>query len=100
MFKSPAALALASARADVTRLLLVVKTERADAKQSREFARNERINTSFIRAAARAERKAERVAKLEAKLAALKFPAVGVKAMRANRKPSKGMTVTMMSASA
>jgi hypothetical protein len=40
------------------------------------------------RAVERAAKKAERIAKLEAKLAALKNP-VGIKALKANRKPSK-----------
>jgi hypothetical protein len=89
MSKSTAVLALASARAEVTRLLAVVKSERESAKFARESAKAERLALKRVRAETRAERKAERVAKLEAKLAALKSPVVGVKAMRANRKPSK-----------
>lgn len=89
MSKSPAALALASARAEVTRLLAVVKSEREFAKLSRVTVKSERAALKQVRAETRAQRKAERVAKLEAKLAALKSPVVGVKAMRANRKPSK-----------
>jgi capsule polysaccharide export protein KpsE/RkpR len=93
MTKSTTVLALAAARAEVTRLSALVKQERADAKMVREMFRAERIAAREVKATERAERKAARVAKLEAKLAALKSPVVGVKAMRANRRPSK-VTVT------
>jgi hypothetical protein len=93
MTKSTTVLALAAARAEVTRLSALVKQERADAKMMREMSRAERVAAREVKATERAERKAARVAKLEAKLAALKSPVVGVKAMRANRRPSK-VTVT------
>jgi hypothetical protein len=93
MTKSTTALALAAARAEVARLSALVKQERADAKMMREMARAERVAAREVKATARAEKRAARVAKLEAKLAALKTPAVGTKAMRANRRPSK-VTVT------
>jgi hypothetical protein len=89
MTKSTTVLALAAARAEVTRLSALVKQERADAKMMREMSRAERVAAREVKATERAERKAARVAKLEAKLAALKSPVVGVKAMRANRRPSK-----------
>jgi hypothetical protein len=93
MTKSTTVLALEAARAEVARLSALVKQERADAKMMREMSRAERIAAREVKATVRAERKAARVAKLEAKLAALKSPVVGVKAMRANRRPSK-VTVT------
>jgi hypothetical protein len=93
MTKSTTVLALAAARAEVARLSALVKQERADAKMVREMFRAERIAAREVKATVRAEKRAERVAKLEAKLAALKSPVVGVKAMRANRRPSK-VTVT------
>jgi len=93
MTKSTTVLALEAARAEVARLSALVKQERADAKMVREMFRAERIAAREVKATVRAEKRAERVAKLEAKLAALKSPVVGVKAMRANRRPSK-VTVT------
>lgn len=89
MSKSVNVMALAAARAEVKRLVEVVRAERETAKTVREFARREREFEREARASARAERKAVRIAKLEAKLAALKSGPVGTKAMRANRKPSK-----------
>ena len=89
MTKSTTVLALAAARVEVKRLVAVVKQERENAKMMREMFRAERIAAREVKATVRAEKRAERVAKLEAKLAALKSPVVGVKAMRANRRPSK-----------
>jgi hypothetical protein len=93
MTKSTTVLALAAARAEVARLSALVKQERADAKIMRALVRADRIAAREVKARDRAEKRAARVAKLEAKLAALKSPVVGVKAMRANRRPSK-VTVT------
>ena len=73
MTKSATVLALASARAEVSRLLALAKSEREAAKTARVTA------------------KAERIAKLQAKLLALTTPKVGVKAVKANRRPSKAI---------
>jgi hypothetical protein len=89
MTKSTTVLALAAARAEVARLSALVKQEREDAKFERAMTRAQKVFEREAKATARAEKRAERVAKLEAKLAALKSPVVGVKAMRANRRPSK-----------
>ena len=92
MTKSVTVLALEAARAEVKRLVLAVKAEREAIRIERANAKEARAAAKVARVAAAAEKRAARIAKLEAKLAAMKNP-VGVKAMKANRKPSK-VTVT------
>ena len=60
--------------------LMAARVAKAREKEIKKIARE---NKAFDRAA----KKADRIAKLEAKLFALKNP-VGVKAIKANRKPS------------
>lgn len=89
MTKSATVLALATARAEVSRLLVLAKSEREAAKSARATAKSERLALKSARAESRETRKAERIAKLQAKLLALTTPKVGVKAVRANKRPSK-----------
>jgi len=89
MTKSATVLALATARAEVTRLLALAKSEKEAAKTARAAAKAERLALKTVRAETREARKAERIAKLEAKLAALMAPKVGTAARKAARKPSK-----------
>jgi capsule polysaccharide export protein KpsE/RkpR len=88
MAKSVNVLALEAARAEVKRLMEVVRAERETAKEVREQNRRMREFDREARVTARAQLKAKKIAALEAKLLALKNP-VGVKASRANRRPSK-----------
>ncbi len=60
--------------------MMAARVAKAKAKENKKIARE---NKAFDRAA----KKAARIAKLEAKLAALKNP-VGIKAVKANKKPS------------
>jgi hypothetical protein len=89
MAKSVNVLALEAARAEVKRLIEVVRQERMDAAFERNLTRAQKAFEREAKATARAERKAKQIAKLEAKLLAMKTPKVGVKAAKANRKPSK-----------
>jgi hypothetical protein len=89
MAKSVNVLALEAARAEVKRLIEVVRQERMDAAFARDLAFAQKQFDREAKATARAERKAQQIAKLEAKLLAMKTPKVGVKAAKANRKPSK-----------
>ena len=59
-----------------------LKTARANAKTEKTIARQAKTNIATVK-------KAERIAKLEAKLLALKTGPVGIKALKANKKPSK-----------
>ena len=63
-------------------LLEIVKDERAAAK-------NTMVSIRAAKVAKLEEKSAERIQKLEAKLAALKAPKVGIAAKKAARKPSK-----------
>jgi len=63
-------------------LLQIVKDERAAAKNTMLSIRASKI-------AMLETKRAERIAKLEAKLAAMKAPKVGIAAKKASRKPSK-----------
>ena len=65
---------------------------RAQLKERRLDAKIEKSEARAKRAAAREEKRAEKIAKMEAKLLALKTGPVGTKAVRANKKPSKGTT--------
>ena len=67
-------------------LLQIVKDERAAAK-------NTMLSIRAAKVAMLETKRAERIAKLEAKLAAMKAPKVGLAAKKASRKPSK-VTVT------
>ena len=63
-------------------LLEIVKDERAAAK-------NTMVSIRAAKVAKLEEKRAERIQKLEAKLAAMKAPKVGIAAKKAARKPSK-----------
>ena len=63
-------------------LLEIVKDERAAAK-------NTMLSIRAAKVAKLEEKRAERIQKLEAKLAAMKAPKVGIAAKKAARKPSK-----------
>ena len=67
-----------------------LKDARANAKVEKTIARQAKQNVATVK-------KAERIAKLEAKLLALKTGPVGIKARKANKKPSK-VTVTKIAA--
>ena len=67
-----------------------LKTARANARTEKTIARQAKTNIATVK-------KAERIAKLEAKLLALKAGPVGIKARKANKKPSK-VTVTKIAA--
>jgi hypothetical protein len=67
--------------------LMAARVAKAKAKEIKKIARE---NKAFDRAA----KKAARIAKLEAKLAALKNP-VGIKAVKANKKPSNVSVMKM-----
>ena len=67
--------------------VMAARVAKAKAKEIKKIARE---NKAFDRAA----KKAARIAKLEAKLAALKNP-VGIKAVKANKKPSNVSVMKM-----
>ena len=73
---------LAKVKAELAELILMRKNLRAESKAKRAAAR-------VLKVAEKAEKKAARIAKLEAKLLAMKTGPVGIKALKANRKPSK-----------
>lgn len=77
-------------RTQATEVRAALKTARANAKAEKTIARQAKKNVA-------AQKKAERIAKLEAKLLALKTGPVGIKAKKANKKPSK-VTVTKIAA--
>ena len=80
-------LTLAQKRETVKALRAAIKVDVANRKAARAAAKVEKAAAKEVKAAARAEKKAAKIAKLEARLADLKNP-VGIKAMKANRKPS------------
>lgn len=81
--------AVKALRAAIKEEAIIRKAVRADAKAAKIAARAEK-------ATARAAKKAAKIAALEAKLASLKNP-VGIKAVKAAKKPSK-VTVLKMAA--
>ena len=93
-------LAITSKKEDLAAAKAVVVAIRKEVADLRRARKDARINIRAEKAAAkelkaidRAEKKAVRIAKLEAKLLALKTGPVGIKALKANRKPSK-VTIT------
>jgi len=82
-------LTLAQKREAVKALRASIKEEVAVRKMVRADAKVAKAAAKAAKAAARAQKKADRIAKMEAKLAALKSAPVGVKKMKADRKPSK-----------
>jgi len=90
---SLSSLAIASKREEIA----AAKAELASLVRARKDAsiqiRAEKAAAKQLKAIDRAEKKAARIVKLEAKLLALKTGPVGIKALKANRKPSK-VTVT------
>ena len=80
---------LANAKA----LVVTLRKELADIRTMRKNARAEmkakKVAAKEVAAVEKAAKKAARIAKLEAKLLALKTGPVGIKALKANRKPSK-----------
>lgn len=79
--KSANVLALEAARAEVKRLVEVVKLEKANARAVRDENR-------VAREAVREVRRARAIEKAQARLAKLSAP-VGIKAKRASKRPSK-----------
>jgi len=69
-------------RAKAAEVRASLKSARANAKVEKTIARQAKTNIATVK-------KAERIAKLEAKLLALKTGPVGIKALKANKKPSK-----------
>jgi U3 small nucleolar RNA-associated protein 14 len=80
---------LAVAKAAVVTLRKELAELRATRKNFRAELKAKKAADKVAAAAARAEKKSARIAKLEAKLLALKTGPVGIKAIKANRKPSK-----------
>ena len=77
-------------REKAVKVRAALKDSRASAKVEKKIVRQAKQNVA-------AAKKAERIAKLEAKLLALKTGPVGIKARKANKKPSK-VTVTKIAA--
>lgn len=73
---------IAAAKAELAKLIRMRKDGRIELAAKRAAAKE-------LKAIDRAEKKAARIAKLEAKLLAMKTGPVGIKALKANRKPSK-----------
>ena len=73
---------IAAAKAELAKLIRMRKNMRIQ-------VRAEKAAAKILVANDRAEKKAARIAKLEAKLLSLKTGPVGIKALKANRKPSK-----------
>ena len=73
---------IAAAKAELAKLIRMRKDARIELAAKRAAAKE-------LKAIDRAEKKAARIAKLEAKLLSLKTGPVGIKALKANRKPSK-----------
>ena len=69
-------------RAKAIEVRASLKSARANARTEKTIARQAKTNIATVK-------KAERIAKLEAKLLALKTGPVGIKALKANKKPSK-----------
>jgi hypothetical protein len=93
---SLSALAIASKKEELTEARAKVAAIKAEVTALRRMRKDMRIQVRAEKAAAkeltaidRAEKKAVRIAKLEAKLLSLKTGPVGIKALKANRKPSK-----------
>ncbi len=93
---SLSALAIASKKedlADAKAKVVAIRKEVADLRRMRKDMRiqirAEKAAAKILVANDRAEKKAARIAKLEAKLLSLKTGPVGIKALKANRKPSK-----------
>ena len=80
---------LADAKAKVVAIRKEVADLRRMQKDMRIQVRAEKAAAKILVANDRAEKKAARIAKLEAKLIAMKTGPVGIKALKANRKPSK-----------
>jgi hypothetical protein len=80
---------LAAAKAVVVAIRKEVADLRRMRKDMRIQIRAEKAAAKELKAIDRAEKKAARIAKLEAKLLSLKTGPVGIKALKANRKPSK-----------
>ena len=73
---------IAAAKAELAKLIRMRKDGRIELAAKRAAAKE-------LKAIDRAEKKSARIAKLEAKLLSLKTGPVGIKALKANRKPSK-----------
>jgi hypothetical protein len=93
---SLSSLAIASKKEELTEARAKVAAIKAEVTALRRMRKDMRIEVAAKRAAAkeleaadRAAKKSARIAKLEAKLLALKTGPVGIKALKANRKPSK-----------
>lgn len=95
--KTPSKLvvALKQARIELANAKLEVQRLAAGVKQERENAKIQRAFTKEQKAKGQAERQAAAIAKAQArleKLLAKQVGAVGAKAIKANKRPSKGVT--------
>ena len=91
--KSMTADELATVRSEIKTLQARAKFLLQIVKDEREAAKNTMLSIRAAKVAMLETKRAERIAKLEAKLAAMKAPKVGIAAKKASRKPSK-VTVT------
>ena len=91
--KSMTADELATVRSEIKTLQARAKFLLQIVKDEREAAKNTMLSIRASKIAMLETKRAERIAKLEAKLAAMKAPKVGIAAKKASRKPSK-VTVT------
>ena len=80
-------LTLAEKRALISELKEAIRFDLMAKRIAKSKAKDAKIAERAAKATARAEKKAAKIAKLEARLADLKNP-VGIKALKANRKPS------------
>lgn len=85
---------LNSAREEVALQKRLLAEAKSALKMEVGFNKRAKAAVKADAAAARAAKKADRIAKLEAKLLAMKSP-VGVKAIRAARRPSKPVVMSM-----
>ncbi len=87
--KSMTADELATVRSEIKTLQARAKFLLEMVKGEREAAKNTMLSIRASKIAMLETKRAERIAKLEAKLAAMKAPKVGIAAKKASRKPSK-----------
>jgi hypothetical protein len=80
-------LTLAEKRVLISELKEAIRFDLMAKRIAKSKAKDAKIAERAAKATARAEKKAAKIAKLEARLADLKNP-VGIKALKANRKPS------------
>ena len=87
--KSMVADELTTVRSEIKTLQARAKFLLEIVKDERSAAKNTMVSIRAAKVAKLEEKRAERIQKLEAKLAAMKAPKVGIAAKKAARKPSK-----------